>query len=96
MPWLYSRLITRSILYGCDWKNSIVLFSINLFNASVTVRSLCSLEFSDNNLGMTFAKDLFLTLLNLSSSISVLDLSYNNVSFSSLYFVFLFININLQ
>nr|KYP70769.1 hypothetical protein KK1_010002 [Cajanus cajan] len=40
-------------------------------------RSLCSLKLSDNHHGRTFAKDLFVTLLNVSSGISVLDLSGN-------------------
>ncbi|KAF7804571.1 protein NLRC3 [Senna tora] len=43
-------------------------------------RSLSSLKFSDNNLGWNFAKALFSTLLNLPSSITVLDLSENNIS----------------
>ncbi|XP_054801590.1 uncharacterized protein LOC129305631 [Prosopis cineraria] len=43
-------------------------------------RSLCSLKFSDNSLGRTFAQALFHTLLNLSSSISILDLSENNIA----------------
>ncbi|XP_028765561.1 protein NLRC3 isoform X2 [Neltuma alba] len=45
-----------------------------------SARSLCSLKFSDNNLGRNFARALFLTLLNLSSSISILDLSDNNIA----------------
>ncbi|KAH1258499.1 Protein NLRC5 [Glycine max] len=43
-------------------------------------RSLCSLKLSENHHGWTFAKDLFVTLLNLSSGISVLDLSRNRIS----------------
>ncbi|KAG5086490.1 hypothetical protein AAZX31_19G157200 [Glycine max] len=43
-------------------------------------RSLCSLKLSDNQHGRTFAKDLFVTLLNLSSGISVLDLSENRIA----------------
>ncbi|KAH1195111.1 Ribonuclease inhibitor [Glycine max] len=43
-------------------------------------RSLCSLKLSDNQHGRTFAKDLFVTLLNLSSGISVLDLSENRLT----------------
>ncbi|XP_061341481.1 uncharacterized protein LOC133287813 isoform X2 [Gastrolobium bilobum] len=43
-------------------------------------RSLCSLKLSDNQLGRTFARDLFVILLNLSSSISVLDLSENKIA----------------
>ncbi|KAI9121945.1 hypothetical protein K1719_006634 [Acacia pycnantha] len=43
-------------------------------------RSLCSLKFSDNNLGRTFAKALFLALLNLSSNTSILDLSDNHIT----------------
>ncbi|CAJ1897915.1 unnamed protein product [Sphenostylis stenocarpa] len=42
--------------------------------------SLCSLKLSDNHHGRTFAKSLLMTLLNLSSGISVLDLSYNNIA----------------
>ncbi|KAL2344950.1 hypothetical protein Fmac_006235 [Flemingia macrophylla] len=51
-------------------------------------RSLCSLTLSDNLHGRTFAKDLFVTLLNISSGISVLDLSENKVSLSPAYSVF--------
>ncbi|TKY62275.1 NLRC3 protein [Spatholobus suberectus] len=43
-------------------------------------RSLCSLKLSDNCHGRTFAKALFVTLLNLSSGISVLDLSANKIA----------------
>ncbi|KAG2405966.1 uncharacterized protein HKW66_Vig0052210 [Vigna angularis] len=43
-------------------------------------RSLCSLKLSDNHHGRTFAKDLLVTLLNLSSSLSVLDLSDNKIA----------------
>ncbi|XP_020211494.1 uncharacterized protein LOC109796223 isoform X2 [Cajanus cajan] len=43
-------------------------------------RSLCSLKLSDNHHGRTFAKDLFVTLLNVSSGISVLDLSGNKIA----------------
>ncbi|KAK7284195.1 hypothetical protein RJT34_18936 [Clitoria ternatea] len=43
-------------------------------------RSLCSLKLSDNHHGRTFARALFMTLLNLSSGISVLDLSENKIA----------------
>ncbi|XP_057438459.1 uncharacterized protein LOC130730461 isoform X2 [Lotus japonicus] len=43
-------------------------------------RSLCSIRLSDNHHGRTFAKALFMTLLNLSSTISVLDLSENRIA----------------
>ncbi|XP_027350539.1 uncharacterized protein LOC113861736 isoform X2 [Abrus precatorius] len=43
-------------------------------------RSLCALKLSDNHHGRTFAKALFETLLNLSSGISVLDLSENKIA----------------
>ncbi|KAF1897939.1 hypothetical protein Lal_00032701 [Lupinus albus] len=43
-------------------------------------RSLRSLKFSNNNHGWNFAKDLFATLLNISSSIAVLDLSENEIA----------------
>ncbi|XP_004290025.1 PREDICTED: protein NLRC5 isoform X1 [Fragaria vesca subsp. vesca] len=43
-------------------------------------RSLYSLKLSDNHLGQKFAKVLFSTLLNASSSLSILDLSENNIS----------------
>ncbi|KAK7336948.1 hypothetical protein VNO77_17502 [Canavalia gladiata] len=43
-------------------------------------RSLCSLKLSDNQHGRTFAKALFVTLLNLSSGISVLNLSENKIA----------------
>ncbi|KAG5083721.1 hypothetical protein JHK84_053759 [Glycine max] len=48
--------------------------------ATAATRSLCSLKLSDNQHGRTFAKDLFVTLLNLSSGISVLDLSENRIA----------------
>jgi len=44
---------------------------------------LCLLKLSGNHHGRTFAKDLLVTLLNLSSGLSVLDLSDNKVSISS-------------
>ncbi|ONH93043.1 hypothetical protein PRUPE_8G209500 [Prunus persica] len=43
-------------------------------------RSLYSLKLSDNHLGRNFAKLVFGTLLNASSSLSILDLSDNNIS----------------
>ncbi|KAM3731269.1 hypothetical protein ACB098_12G150000 [Castanea mollissima] len=43
-------------------------------------RSLCSLNFCDNHLGRNFAKMVFNTILDVSSSISILDLSENNIS----------------
>ncbi|KAK9944911.1 hypothetical protein M0R45_010453 [Rubus argutus] len=43
-------------------------------------RSLYSLKLSDNHLGQNFAKVVFSTLLNASSSLSILDLSENNIS----------------
>ncbi|KAM3683473.1 hypothetical protein ACJW31_12G150000 [Castanea mollissima] len=43
-------------------------------------RSLCSLNFCDNQLGRNFAKMVFNTILDVSSSISILDLSENNIS----------------
>lgn len=43
-------------------------------------RSLCSLKFSDNQLCRNFANMVFCTLLDVSSSISVLDISENNIS----------------
>lgn len=43
-------------------------------------RSLCSLKFCDNQLGRNFAKMVFNTILDVSSSISTLDLSENNIS----------------
>ncbi|QCD97813.1 uncharacterized protein LOC114192079 [Vigna unguiculata] len=43
-------------------------------------RSLCSLKLSGNHHGRTFAKDLLVTLFNLSSSLSVLDLSDNKIA----------------
>ncbi|XP_062148827.1 uncharacterized protein LOC133857575 [Alnus glutinosa] len=43
-------------------------------------RSLCSLKLSDNQLGRNFANIVFCTLLDVSSSISVLDISENNIS----------------
>ncbi|KAI4300111.1 hypothetical protein L6164_033525 [Bauhinia variegata] len=43
-------------------------------------RSLCSLKLSNNDLRRNFAQSLFMTLLNLSSGISVLDLSENHIA----------------
>ncbi|XP_058737901.1 uncharacterized protein LOC131610054 [Vicia villosa] len=45
-----------------------------------SARSLCSLKLFDSHLGRNFAKALFMTLLNVSSSISVLDLSENDIA----------------
>ncbi|KAL5059820.1 hypothetical protein RYX36_031424 [Vicia faba] len=45
-----------------------------------SARSLCSLKLFDSHLGRNFAKALFMTLLNVSSSISVLDLSENEIA----------------
>ncbi|KAI8523158.1 hypothetical protein RHMOL_Rhmol13G0051900 [Rhododendron molle] len=45
-----------------------------------SARSLSSLRLSDNHLGQNFAKMVFSTLIDAASSISVLDLSENNIS----------------
>ncbi|XP_058197616.1 uncharacterized protein LOC131313357 isoform X1 [Rhododendron vialii] len=45
-----------------------------------SARSLSSLTLSDNHLGQNFAKMVFSTLIDAASSISVLDLSENNIS----------------
>ncbi|PKI76816.1 hypothetical protein CRG98_002802 [Punica granatum] len=42
-------------------------------------RSLCSLRFCDNRLDWNFARQVFSTLLNGSSDLSILDLSENNI-----------------
>ncbi|PNY10363.1 hypothetical protein L195_g006938 [Trifolium pratense] len=51
-----------------------------------SARSLCSLKLFDNRLGRNFAKALFVTLLEASSSISVLDLSENEIAGCLSYF----------
>ncbi|XP_004493854.1 uncharacterized protein [Cicer arietinum] len=55
-------------------------FSDGLVSFVSSARSLCSLKLSDSRLGRTSAKALFVTLLNVSSSISVLDLSENEIA----------------
>ncbi|PNY13595.1 hypothetical protein L195_g010253 [Trifolium pratense] len=56
------------------------------FHADAAARSLCSLKLFDNRLGRNFAKALFVTLLEASSSISVLDLSENEIAGCLSYF----------
>lgn len=64
------------------------LFSqINLMEAShlylivsVAIRSLCSLKFRDNHLDRNFGRMVFNTLLDASPTLSILDLSGNDVS----------------
>lgn len=56
-------------------------------------RSLRSLIFCENNLGAHFAKTIFDTLIDVSSDLSVLDLSENNISGGLSDFAWRFLNI---
>ncbi|KAE7997929.1 hypothetical protein FH972_002517 [Carpinus fangiana] len=61
-------------------ENRLVSLPVGLESFLSSGRSLCSLKFSDNQLGRNFANMVFCTLLDVSSSISVLEISENNIS----------------
>lgn len=61
-------------------ENNLLSLPVGLESFLSSGRSLCSLKLCDNQLGPKFANRVFNTLLNASSSISVLDLSENNIS----------------
>ncbi|GMY06158.1 protein nlrc3 [Fagus crenata] len=61
-------------------ENNLFSLPVGLSSFLSSGRSLCSLKFCDNQLGRNFAKLVFNTILDVSSSISILDLSENNIS----------------
>ncbi|KAK7378547.1 hypothetical protein VNO80_03990 [Phaseolus coccineus] len=69
-----------SIISSCFLEPCAVSLPNGLVSFLSSGRSLCSLILSDNHHGRTFAKDLLVTLLNLSSGLSVLDLSDNKIA----------------